>query len=1261
MMRIEYGNEQLHDPATGVHLLDARLTVDLRAASSLKFKMTRGHPLHGKIALGSVDPEIVVWDGDVCVFRGRAYSCQDTDQFGTVEYSCEGDLSYLNDSVVRPYSTVSGEAPILAPSEPYAYANWLINKHNEQVEPRKQFKMGTNQGNLLDKNNYILRSDSTYPSTGTVVRDKLLESLGGFARSRWENGTRWFDYLADTDGVATQRIEFGLNLFDFARTMDGTSVCSCVVPLGAQDENTEDRITVKPLGDGDADSYGKYKKHGDQIDSVDLVAKFGRRVASVTFDDVTEPEHLRDLGISYLQSQSIIELIKIKAADLALIDDTVKPIIVGDYVRCTSLPHNFDRYMICSKIVYVISNPSANEYTFGLDGDNLNDIVRKHASQLTREINNVHEQSKSVEEIAKEAKERADAAKATADEAMSSSDDAKASADDAEVAANDAERAAANAQAEAKAAQAAADAVETIVTSMQTDLSNVQNAADAAQRAANEADAKANDAKTAAEEAKDTAESANTAAQEASTTASAAKLDAERAQEDINELDSQLETLSNTMTADYARKTDLTEATASLQTQITQNAGSIESTASRIVTIDETANNAAEQAASAQTAAQEAQAKADAATTGASAAQSAANEASEAAATAKSNADSATEKANAAQSAADEAAAKAQQAATDLATAKQNLADVTSRVDATEEEVAAAQTAVETAQAAADKAKADAATAQSTANTAKSNAANAQTAANNAKAAADAAQEAADEAQAAADKAQEDVNALAVRVTRAETSITQNAEAIELAATKEEVTETLGGYYTKEEADAQIKVQADRITSNVAETTALGKRMSTVEQTASGLSVRLDATDKNVAAAQSTANTAKTNAATAQTTANTAKANAATAQSTADTAKANAATAQSTANTAKTNAATAQSTADTARNEAAAAGKTATNFLEFSSAGLDVGNKTSGKWAGFRTRMAAGSFQVLNAAGTVLASYGDKLVELGKNATDAVIRMCGGKGEIKTETVDGSSTLTVSADSVATRAASGDKAAYFLARILNGVPTATACAYYDGTQSVAAVTVTPNGVSAKGDATFYGSSGQHVGSIKVVAEGTASQVGLDQLVVGNANPSGTLGNARGAAYLYGAGKGYTRLMPSNATDSHNYLNLSAIAGTGTLPAYKALYSNASGTTGTVTLSETAANFSMLEIYFKTNDGNFGCAKVWYPNGRTADLVGATYNSSASMYVKRRPVLISGTSISNNGYAGEGRVNSNNSCTTSTSAGVILICYVLGWK
>ncbi len=595
--------------------------------------------------------------------------------------------------------------------------------------------------------------------------------------------------------------------------------------------------------------------------------------------------------------------------------------------------------------------------------------------------------------IANTAHAAANDAQEKADSAVSDAASAQGAANAAQAAADQATQSAAAAQTAANNAQAAVDTVESSVSGLETTVSNAQaaaaqakQAAETAQTMAEEAHTAATTAQTKAQEAataagtaqttansavsnaataQSTADTAKSQAEAAATTAAAAKADAAAAQADIDAFGEDLTTLSNTMTADYARKTDLTEAEASLQTQITQNAAGISASASKIVTIDETANDAKTTAESAQTAAAAAQAQADTATADASAAQAAADDAAAAAtaaqteadnakaaaataqsvadqaqtdldaakadlatvqsrvdateediaaaeqavataqtaadtaqadataaaaaaataqstantavtnasnaqkaaddaatkaetaqkaadaakgdataaktaaseaaaaaataqqtantavsnaAAAQSAADMATADAAAAQQAADDADAKAAAAQTDLDTAKANLADVTSRVDATEEEVEAAQAAVVTAQAAADLAKSNAAAAQATADTAKANAATAQTAADTAKAAADAAQADATAAQQAADAAQADVDALAVRVTTAETNISQNSDAIALTATKEEITETLGGYYTKEEADAAVQVSADEILLGVQET-----------------------------------------------------------------------------------------------------------------------------------------------------------------------------------------------------------------------------------------------------------------------------------------------------------------------------------------------------------------------------------------------------------------------------------------------------------
>lgn len=82
--------------------------------------------------------------------------------------------------------------------------------------------------------------------------------------------------------------------------------------------------------------------------------------------------------------------------------------------------------------------------------------------------------------------------------------------------------------------------------------------------------------------------------------------------------------------------------------------------------------------------------------------------------------------------------------------------------------------------------------------------------------------------------------------------------------------------------------------------------------------------------------------------------------------------------------------------KAVEAAKTASNFISYDGTnGLQVGNKTSGAWSGYRTQMTATAFNILSEAGAVLASYGAKLIELGKNAQDAIIKLCGGKGQIE--------------------------------------------------------------------------------------------------------------------------------------------------------------------------------------------------------------------------------------------------------------------------
>lgn len=997
-MRILYGGRVLYDPDAGVELLDVELVRSLRSASELSFKMPATHKCAGIIELESVEPEIEAWEGARCLMRGRAYACEDVDDVGTVEYRCEGELAYLNDTSVRPYSTVAGEAPLLAPSDPYGYFEWLVDNHNAKVEPAKQFRVGVNQGHLLDDNEHILRSDSDYPSTGLVVREKLLESLGGFVRARYVGGARYVDYLADTDGTASQRIEFGANLLKFARTRDGSPICSAVIPLGSKPEGSEDRITIAPLGNGDADVYARYKKRGDAVVSVDLVSKVGYRERAVVWDDVTDPAHLVDRALSWLPGQANeIETVHVKAYDLSRIDSSVQPIELGDYVRVTSAPHGYDSYMIVSRIVHRPTDRQGDEYVFGIEGDDIGDIVRKHAATLNAGINGAYEAADAVDKIARDAQARADAAQGSADKAQTDADAAKLAADAAKAEADkafaDATQAAADALAakdKADQATAKAEVAESEMVVVKQAVAAAEAASNAAQLTAGEADAKAGAAQAAATEAKTSAGTAIQNAAAAIATADAATAQAAGAKADAaqvrTDLAGQIKTVTDTMAADYAKKTDLTltesrltseiersaagvtstvaqqyakktdltSVESGLQTQISQNAEAITSTAASVTAVDAKANNA----------------------------QSAADAAKTAAAKAQTDATAAAGNAAAAQTAADAAAAN-------LAAAEANLDAVSIRVGATEADVAAAELAVKNAKAAADAAAASASTAKTSAATA---------------------QATADAAKSAAAKAQSAADALGARVTSAETKIEQNAEAIVLRATKAEVDAAKGQAISdasadakskadaalagaKTYADAQIKVQADRITSNVAATDALGTRVSTVEQTAGSLTTRVSSAEGSISTLQQTSSGFSASIKAAADTANAAKTAANAAKSTADTASSNA-------NTAKTNAAAAQTAANNAATAAADAAKTASDYMQYTADGLEVGNRSSGAWSGFRSRMAAGAFQVLDAGGNVLSSFGASVVELGKNSVNSIIKLCGGKGEVSYGTID---------------------------------------------------------------------------------------------------------------------------------------------------------------------------------------------------------------------------------------------------------------------
>ena len=110
-----------------------------------------------------------------------------------------------------------------------------------------------------------------------------------------------------------------------------------------------------------------------------------------------------------------------------------------------------------------------------------------------------------------------------------------------------------------------------------------------------------------------------------------------------------------------------------------------------------------------------------------------------------------------------------------------------------------------------------------------------------------------------------------------------------------------------------------------------------------------------------------------------------------------------------------------------------------------------------------------------------------------------------------------------------------------------------------------------------------------------------------------------------------------------------------------LYDNTSGTTGTVTLSETSANFSYLEIFYLDGSDNHS-VRVYSPNGKKVSLFNFAPHSNTAMLLRycAKSVKISGTSITNDGsYYDAGWFNADGA--SWWNANELKITKVLGYR
>lgn len=292
---------------------------------------------------------IQVFQDDYLLFRGRILN-DEQGIYNEKKITCEGELSFLLDSIQRPYDFMSGDLHTTV-SELFTF---FITNHNSQVEESKRFKVGNIT--VVDSNNYIVRSDSTYLNTWDSINKKLIESMGGYLFVRHEADGNYIDYLADFNTLSTQKIEFGKNLLDFSKVIKGEDIATAIIPLGAKTgEDSDEKLTISSVNDG-----------VDYVFDQAAVDEYGLIFKTVEHSDVTEASNLLTKAYEDLSNAvNLIVSIDLTAVDLSAINVNVNSFRLGTYVRVISRPNNLDSNFLVKKLSISLSNVSGNKLTLG--------------------------------------------------------------------------------------------------------------------------------------------------------------------------------------------------------------------------------------------------------------------------------------------------------------------------------------------------------------------------------------------------------------------------------------------------------------------------------------------------------------------------------------------------------------------------------------------------------------------------------------------------------------------------------------------------------------------------------------------------------------------------------------------------------------------------------------------------------------------------------------------------------------------------------
>ena len=284
-------------------LIDPRVTLELGKAGSFNFTLPEDNLFYSR-AWDRLSSYVDVYDTAnpyVPIFAGRVYSRQ-MNFNKTLSISCEGLLSILNDTIVRP-DTVSGNL--------YALSNSLRLAHNDQTglfdDTRRQI---AGFSHYLPGTVSITRTYDEYMTT--LERMKELSDAADKKMRMIKNtsGNLYLDFLSEENFTENkQGITLGRNLLDIQQYIDSKDHYTRLFPLGKKDTTTGQRLTIRSVNES-VDFIQFIDSGPDQLGAE-------RYCATKIYDSITDAQELMDTATRDMNNdRSKGRIIKVRVIDL---------------------------------------------------------------------------------------------------------------------------------------------------------------------------------------------------------------------------------------------------------------------------------------------------------------------------------------------------------------------------------------------------------------------------------------------------------------------------------------------------------------------------------------------------------------------------------------------------------------------------------------------------------------------------------------------------------------------------------------------------------------------------------------------------------------------------------------------------------------------------------------------------------------------------------------------------------------------------------